>query len=76
MIHDAIVEVTCDHDKCAESAFVGLDWVYRNIGESSGFYDYDRTKIEDKLLAVHDWIVCNGRHFCSDECSLQQCGSV
>jgi len=76
MIHDAVVEVTCDHDKCDESVFVGLEWVYRNMDESSGFYDYDFTKIEDKLLAVHDWVVWSGRHFCSNECGLQCCGRV
>ena len=47
MIHDAIVEVTCDGDGCNESVFVGLEWAYRNPHESSGFYDPDDKKIED-----------------------------
>lgn len=68
MIHDACVEVTCDREKCCESVFVELEWVYQNRGESSGFYDHDDTKTEKKLVDDHDWVIHDGKHFCSHEC--------
>lgn len=63
MIHDAIVPVTCDNEKC--------QW-YRNLyrpfsikidgGES------DPADIEWDLKD-HGWIIINGKHYCSQECA-------
>ena len=69
MIHDACVEVTCDREGCGESIFVELEWVYRTRSELSGFYDPDMTKIENKLMKKSDWVVRDGRHFCTVECA-------
>ncbi len=71
MIHDAVVEVTCDRKEgnCHESVFVSMNFVYRNLSPSSGFYDHDTTKIEKKLTEDHEWTVCDGKHFCSSECA-------
>lgn len=69
MIHDAIVQVTCDRERCRESVFVGLEWVYHSLHESSGFYDYDDSKTETQLRDEHEWIVCDGKHYCTSECA-------
>ena len=68
MIHDATVEVTCDGDRCNESVFIGMEWMYRNPCDSSGFYDCDDLKIEDKL-EDQDWTVHDRKHFCSPVCA-------
>ncbi len=71
MIHDAVVEVTCDRKGrvCSECVFIGLEWMYRNMSESSGFWDPDDAKIEGKLVEDHGWVVSAGKHFCSTECA-------
>jgi len=68
MIHDASVEATCDGGGCRESVCIPLEWVYRSQAPSSGFYDADDAKIEETLADRHDWIVGDGKHFCSPEC--------
>lgn len=68
MIHDACVEVTCDREGCREHVFVELEWVYRTMYESSGFYDVDETRIGEKLVEDHDWVIRDGKHFCSPDC--------
>lgn len=69
MIHDAVVEVTCNRERCSESVFVKLEWKYRNMSDLSGFYDSNDAAIEDTLVADHDWVVRNGEHFCTPECA-------
>lgn len=69
MIHDAIVEVTCDRSGCVESVFVGLEWVYRTMNESSGYYNANDSDIEERLVEDHDWLVRDGKHFCTPECA-------
>jgi len=70
MIHDATVEVTCDND-CGESVHVDLDWVYRSYDGNSGYYDQDEAKTVRKLVDDHDWVVRDGKHFCSPECAAR-----
>lgn len=69
MLHDAIVEVTCDREQCTEIVFVKLEWKYRTMNESSGFYDSNDATIEETLIGDHDWVVRNSKHFCTPECA-------
>ena len=70
MIHDATVEVTCDND-CGESVYVDLEWVYQTRVENSGHYDHNEAKTVRKLVDDHDWVVRDGKHFCSPECAAR-----
>jgi hypothetical protein len=63
MIHDATVEVTCEGKKCKESVFVPL------VAGARDTYLADDNDIERDLERDHDWIVKDGHHFCSPECS-------
>jgi hypothetical protein len=65
MIHDATVEVTCDG--CGDSRSIQPDFVYRNTSETSGYYDTSDEAIEAKL-EQEDWIVRDGKHYCSESC--------
>jgi len=69
MLHDAVIEVTCDREGCHESVFVPMEWVYRNYSESSGYYDHRDAKIEEKLVDEFAWVVQDGKHFCSSFCA-------
>lgn len=81
MLHDATIEVTCDHEGCHENVFVPMDWVFHNLGESSGYYDYHDAVIEEKLVKLM-WIVRDGKHFCSSFCEKKSflltvlCGEI
>lgn len=66
MIHDAQVEVTCD--KCQESVYIELDYVYSGIMGTQGRYDDSDSKIEKKLEKM-DWIVSDDKHYCSEDCA-------
>jgi hypothetical protein len=61
MIHDAMVEVTCDEMSCRENIYIELEAGTRNT------YIADDSRIERKLKE-YEWIVVNGRHFCSQSC--------
>lgn len=69
MIHDASVEVTCDNERCKESAYVELHMVYLNNNPNGGVYDHRDKAIERDLKRDHEWIVKDGKHFCSEECA-------
>jgi hypothetical protein len=76
MIHDAMVEVTCDSESCIhESVFVRLEWAYKNMHESSGYYDHRDSTIEEILIEENpEWLIksVNGnnknKHYCSLLC--------
>lgn len=68
MIHDAHVEVTCDGEGCSESIFIALDYTYGGLLHSSGSYESDDRKIEQKLIRDEEWLVTDGKHYCSDSC--------
>ena len=57
MIHDAVVEVTCDGPGCSESTFVPLPATTR------GGYTARDADIE-AVLAREGWTVQDGQHFC------------
>ncbi len=61
MIHDAIVEVTCDGKNCRESTYIPLPAGVRNT------YIAEDSQIEHQLER-EEWIVCDGSHYCSREC--------
>lgn len=63
MIHDATVEVTCDRADggCRESEHIELNW-------HLGGYDDSDSDIEKKL-ARRDWVVRDGKHYCSKACA-------
>lgn len=63
MIHDATVEVTCDADGCRESVHVQL-----HAGGRNTYLCHD-SNIEDRLASEHDWIVRDGKHYCSESCA-------
>ena len=67
MLHDAVIEATCDREGCYESVFVPMEWVYRNQSESSGYYDHRDATVEEGLANL-EWIVRGGKHFCSLYC--------
>jgi translation initiation factor 2 alpha subunit (eIF-2alpha) len=69
MIHDASVEVTCDHEGCHESVWVPLEFVYGGIMHSFGHYAHDDRKVEQRLKMEHKWIVKDGNHYCCEECA-------
>lgn len=64
MIHDAQVEVSCDGERCTESVYVGLPYVYATLSGSGGRYDADDSDIEYKLKTEHGWVVMDGKHYC------------
>ncbi len=72
MIHDAQVEVTCDGDGCTESVYVALVWMYPDLTGKNGFWDSSDAKTEKRLVKEHDWIVRDGKHFCSAECAGEE----
>jgi hypothetical protein len=61
MIHDAIVEVTCDGENCRESTYISLPAGVRNT------YIAEDSQIE-RQLEQEEWIVSDGNHYCSREC--------
>lgn len=63
MIHDASVEVTCDADGCNEYVAIQL-----RAGARDTYLARD-SDIEDRLTSEHDWIVRDGKHYCSDGCA-------
>lgn len=69
MIHDAVVEVTCDGERCSESVYVRLDFVYGHTMHSSGRYDHSDSKVENRLASEHGWAVRDGLHYCSESCA-------
>lgn len=68
MIHDPQVEVTCDGKWCDESIHITPEYTYNDYSGKSGQYACEDSDIEAKLLA-EDWIVCNGKHYCCEECA-------
>ena len=68
MLHDAVIEATCDRERCHESVFVPMEWVYHDLYDSSGHYDHRDTSAEEKLVDEFGWVVQDGKHFCSSFC--------
>ena len=63
MIFDAtFVEVMCDNKDCGCSVLVDLPAGARST------YLADDDMIEKRLVSWHEWVVEDGRHFCSEEC--------
>ena len=69
MIHDAVVEVTCDAEGCRDHVYVQLDYVYGGIAHTDGRYDDDDSKVEKQLVEKHEWEVRDGKHYCSIYCA-------
>lgn len=69
MIHDAVVEVTCDGEHCRESVYVTLDYTYGGVMHSRGSYDSDDEKVEERLEENQGWVVRDGKHYCSESCA-------
>jgi hypothetical protein len=69
MIHDAIVEVTCDGMGCNASEYVTLRYVYGSTMHASGRYDDDEKRIEEDLTKDHEWIIRDGKHYCCESCA-------
>jgi hypothetical protein len=63
MIHDAEVEVTCDGKDCRGRVYVGLRAGARDT------YIADDSAIERSVAREHDWVVRDGKHYCSEECA-------
>jgi len=66
MIHDAIVQVSCDGNGCAEIAEVQPEFVYPDYSGKNGYYDTRDEKIESKLVREYGWTVKDGKHFCGE----------
>lgn len=58
MIHDAIVPVTCDGENCLSMMPVVICG-----GES------EPTDIEWEISHDKNWIIINGKHYCSQACA-------
>lgn len=73
MIHDAMVEVTCDNQGvkgfCKSSVMVELDFAHNDYSGDSGQYDHSDKKIERRLISSHEWIVKDGKHYCCQACA-------
>lgn len=64
MIHDPVVEVTCDNcdDACVQ---VEPDYVYTDYSGERGYFDTSDAAIA-KLLPRYEWLERNGKHYCED----------
>lgn len=69
MIHDPVVEVTCDGERCRESVYTRLAYTYGGVMHTKGSYDADDAQVEARLMDDHNWRVKSGRHYCSDDCA-------
>lgn len=58
MIHDAIVPVTCDNENC--TAIVMIEPLRFPVTSRDLF---------DAFLKGQEWIIINGKHYCSQECA-------
>lgn len=67
MIHNAMVEVTCDGKSCNYSMWVKPDFVYPDYSGKNGYYDTSDSSIEKKLVS-DDWIVEDSKHYCCEDC--------
>jgi hypothetical protein len=70
MIHDAMVEVTCDGTEgCGESVYVGLPYTYTTTSGAGGRYDDDEAAV-NRAVREDGWLVSEDgeQHFCSEEC--------
>lgn len=67
MIHECYAEVTCD--KCQTSVYIQLDFVYPDYTGENGYHDSEDSSIEKKLINEHEWIMKDGKHFCSYDCA-------
>lgn len=75
MIHDAIVPVTCDNDKCRSEMEIEPPYTYTTYLGHGGAYDTSDATIE-KLLRASDWIVIDGKHYCCQECADKAKGAT
>ena len=67
MIYDAVVKVSCD--KCSGSIDVEPAYVYNDYSGNSGHYNTDDSAIEDILVEEYEWVVSDGKHYCSQDCA-------
>jgi hypothetical protein len=69
MIFDPKIEILCDGCK-AESVFYEMEFVYRDYGGKSGYYDDDECKIE-RFLKREGWVLRGGNHYCCERCAAK-----
>lgn len=66
-IHDAKCEVTCDEPVCRESIVLDMPARFDRWGNFLGYRLADDEA--EKALLKEDWIVRDGKHFCSAFCA-------
>jgi len=71
MIHDAIVPVTCDGPHCNDEQNIQPDYLYHSYSGNSGQYDVEDSSIEKILEDECDWIIKDGKHYCSEDCAKE-----
>jgi len=71
MINNVYVyaEVSCDNPSCLETIRVRLGYLY--VGQS-GQYDSSETAIGKTLEHEYDWLVRDGKHYCSENCAGEE----
>lgn len=61
MIHDAMVEVTCDGKDCRDSIDIEL-----HAGGRNTYFAAD--SVIERDLACEGWIIEEGKHYCCGDC--------
>jgi hypothetical protein len=62
MIHDAIVEVTCDGD-CGNHLMISPEYKYTSYSGSGGHYDCSDEAINEKV-EKEGWVIDGENHYC------------
>ena len=68
MIHDPIIEVSCDH--CFDTIEITPSYKYTDYSGNTGYYDCSDESIMDELTDAHEWIVVGDDNltFCCEAC--------
>ena len=68
MIFDPIIEITCD--RCGSSEDIQPNYKHTDYSGDHGYYDCEDRAIEKLATDLLDWIIEDGKHYCSEECSV------
>lgn len=67
MIHEPLIEVTCDGESCDDAIRIEPEFMYRDYSGKNGDYDCSDDAIEKQLLG-EGWVVEGGKHYCDPGC--------
>jgi hypothetical protein len=69
MIHDARMEVTCDHLECEDFISISPPYVYTDFNGDNGYYDTGDSTLNELIEKegwLVKWTVNSYRHYCED----------